>query len=86
MAHQSNQACATKCLQEPDVKRMARCIALDMDCAAICRLASGYMAPGSEFAKRPRASAAPTSAGAWPPYRHRGSRHCLPRGEDNNEP
>ena len=42
--------CATACLAEPDPKPMARCIALDMDCAAICRLASGYMARGSEFA------------------------------------
>jgi hypothetical protein len=65
MAHQQHQACidacnacaaacdhcATACLQEQDVKMMARCIALDMDCAAICRLAAGYMARGSEFAK-----------------------------------
>lgn len=42
--------CAASCLQEPDVKAMARCIALDMDCAQICRLAAGYMARGSEFA------------------------------------
>lgn len=43
--------CAASCLQEQDVKMMARCIALDMDCAQICRLAAGYMARGSEFAK-----------------------------------
>jgi hypothetical protein len=42
--------CAVSCLQEPDPKTMARCIALDMDCAEICRLAAGYMARGSEFA------------------------------------
>lgn len=49
MAHQMNQTCidacnacavacdhcAAACLQEADVKSMARCIALDMDCAAI---------------------------------------------------
>jgi hypothetical protein len=29
---------------------MARCIALDMDCADICRLAVAYMSRGSEFA------------------------------------
>ena len=29
---------------------MARCIALDMDCAAICRLAAGHMSRDSEFA------------------------------------
>ncbi len=44
--------CATACLKEDDVKMMARCIALDIDCAAICRLAAGYMARGSEFAQQ----------------------------------
>lgn len=42
--------CAVSCLAEKDVKAMARCIQLDMDCAAICRLASSTMARGSEFA------------------------------------
>lgn len=42
--------CASACLQEDDVKMMARCIALDIDCAAICRLAAGAMARGSECA------------------------------------
>lgn len=66
MAHQMNQLCidacnacadacdhcSTACLQEQDVKSMARCITLDMDCAAICRLAAGYMARGSECMKQ----------------------------------
>lgn len=43
--------CATACLQEDDVKMMVRCIALDIDCAAICRLAAGAMARGSQFAQ-----------------------------------
>jgi hypothetical protein len=38
------------CLPEKDVAAVARCIALDMDCAAICRLAAGVMARGSDFA------------------------------------
>jgi hypothetical protein len=42
--------CAASCLQEKDVKMMARCIALDIDCAEICRLASAYMGRGSELA------------------------------------
>jgi hypothetical protein len=42
--------CAASCLKEPDVKMMARCIALDIDCAEICRLASAYMSRGSELA------------------------------------
>lgn len=41
--------CAACCLQEPDVKAMARCIALDSDCAQICSLAIAYMSGGSEF-------------------------------------
>lgn len=63
MAHEQDQSCievcnecadecdhcAAACLQEQDVKSLARCIALDIDCAAICRLASGYMARGSEL-------------------------------------
>lgn len=40
--------CSVACLAEPNVKDMARCIALDMDCADICRLASSYMARNSE--------------------------------------
>lgn len=43
--------CAAACLREEDPAEMARCIALDMDCAAICRLAAGYMARGSENAE-----------------------------------
>jgi hypothetical protein len=42
--------CATACLAEADVKMLARCIGLDLDCAAICRLAAGFMARGSELA------------------------------------
>ena len=42
--------CAASCLQETDVKKMARCIALDIDCAEICRLAAAYMARGSPLA------------------------------------
>lgn len=43
--------CAVSCLEEQDVKSMARCIKLDMDCAQICRLAASYMARGSEFSQ-----------------------------------
>jgi hypothetical protein len=41
--------CATACLKEPDVAMMAECIRVDIDCAALCRLAAGYMARSSEF-------------------------------------
>lgn len=43
--------CATACLQEKDVKQMARCIQLDRDCAEICWAAAGYMSRGSDFAQ-----------------------------------
>lgn len=43
--------CAIACLGEQDVNAMARCIALDIDCAAICQLASAAMARGSEQAQ-----------------------------------
>lgn len=42
--------CASACLQEQDINAMARCIALDMDCAQICRMAASCMARDSEFA------------------------------------
>lgn len=42
--------CTMACLQEDEMKMMARCIALDIDCAQICRLAAALMARGSEFA------------------------------------
>lgn len=41
--------CAAACLRENDVKMLARCIQLDIDCAEICRLAAGYMGRGSEL-------------------------------------
>jgi hypothetical protein len=40
--------CATACLQEDDPKPMARCIALDLECADICRLAAASIARGGE--------------------------------------
>jgi hypothetical protein len=43
--------CATACLDEEHVASMATCIRNDIDCAAICRLAAGFMARGSVHAK-----------------------------------
>ena len=43
--------CATACLQEDDVKMMARCIANDRDCADICRLTATLLARGSQHGK-----------------------------------
>ena len=66
MAHQQHQSCidacykcvqacdycAISCLQEQDVKMMARFIALDIDCAVAYRLAASYMSRGSESIKQ----------------------------------
>ena len=35
-----------------NLDEMAQCIRLDMDCAAICRMAASFMARGSDFAKQ----------------------------------
>ena len=43
--------CASSCLHEKDVKAMAACIALDMDCAGICAFAVAAMARGSQHAQ-----------------------------------
>jgi len=65
MAHEKNQSlidalytcasecnhCATACLEEQDVKMLARCIKLDLDCADICKLAATYLERGSEHAE-----------------------------------
>jgi hypothetical protein len=42
--------CASACLGEDDVKMMVECVRLDMDCAAICRLAASYMSRDSASA------------------------------------
>jgi len=47
----SCEACATACLQEDDVKMMARCIMLDRDCADICMLTAKFVARNSDHAK-----------------------------------
>lgn len=43
--------CLAGCLSEDNVKMMARCIALDVDCAWMCQLAAAAMARGSEHAR-----------------------------------
>ncbi|WP_152208198.1 four-helix bundle copper-binding protein [Marinobacter changyiensis] len=41
--------CSVACLQEDNVAHMAKCIQLDMDCAASCRFTAGALARKSEF-------------------------------------
>ena len=42
--------CASSCTQEEDVAMMARCIQLDMECAALCYAAAQLMSLGSQRA------------------------------------
>lgn len=42
--------CTVACLDEQDVKMLARCIKLEIDCAEICRLAVSFLARGSAHA------------------------------------
>lgn len=44
--------CAAACLGEDDVKMMARCISLDIDCGQMCRTAAAMMARDSAFASQ----------------------------------
>ncbi len=48
---QECEHCAAACLQEDDVKILARCIKLDADCGKICWSAAGHMSRGSKFAQ-----------------------------------
>ncbi|MGX5856036.1 four-helix bundle copper-binding protein [Dyadobacter jiangsuensis] len=41
--------CATECLNEENVGHLAKCIQLDLECAAICRSAAEVMSLGSEY-------------------------------------
>ena len=43
--------CASSCLEEPDVKMMAKCIQLDMECAAICYATAQLLSLGSKHSK-----------------------------------
>ncbi|MDZ4810064.1 MAG: four-helix bundle copper-binding protein [Bacteroidota bacterium] len=42
--------CATECLQENDIKTLAKCIHLDRECAAICFAVANLMSIGGEHA------------------------------------
>lgn len=42
--------CSTACLREKDVKMMAECIRIDMDCAQMCTTTAAFIARGSDYA------------------------------------
>jgi hypothetical protein len=69
--------CAAACLGEQDVKMLARCIALDLECAEVCRTATILMARGSERAAEfCRLCADFCDACAEECERHRHMEHC----------
>ena len=43
--------CAATCLHEPDLPHLAHCIAMDMDCAAICRVTAACLSRQTPFAR-----------------------------------
>lgn len=43
--------CSTACLSEEDVKMMAACIKLDIDCAQFCEVTAAFVARNSDHAK-----------------------------------
>ena len=43
--------CAASCLEEQDVKMLAQCIKLDIDCAEICSLSISFISRGSKHAE-----------------------------------
>ena len=63
MSHEKNKAlietlyncatecshCAMACLDEQDVKMLATCIKLNIDCADICRLTASLLSRGSDY-------------------------------------
>ena len=51
MAGYHEYQCAASSTEEDDIKMMARCIRLDMECAAICYAAAQLMSMGSDRAK-----------------------------------
>jgi hypothetical protein len=42
--------CATSCLEESDIKMMAKCIQLDMECVVICNATAQLLSLGSAHA------------------------------------
>ncbi|HEY0858738.1 MAG TPA: four-helix bundle copper-binding protein [Albitalea sp.] len=68
--------CAVACLQEDDPKAMARCIALDIDCAEACRFASAAMSRGSEFAQTVCAMCADICEACGEECAHHPMAHC----------
>jgi len=43
------ERCAAACLAEEELQKLAGCIRLDLDCAALCRVVTAFAARGSAY-------------------------------------
>lgn len=69
--------CAGLCLKEPDVHNLAACIALNVECAAFCRVAAACMARGGAFVDQIcELCAKVCTACGRECERHQGMAHC----------
>ena len=69
--------CTTACLDEEEVKMLAKCIKLDIDCAEICSLIPGFLARGSAHASHLMAECADIcTACAEECEKHTHMEHC----------
>ena len=70
--------CATECLTQEHIGHLAKCIQLDLECAAICRSAAEVMSLGSGFsAHLCRVCADACNACAQECEKHAEMDHCL---------
>ena len=71
--------CATQCLKEANPEHLAKCIQLDLECAAICRSAAVVMSLESQFSAhlcRICADACNTCAQECEQHAQMGMDHC----------
>ncbi len=68
--------CLSACLLEQDVTPMARCIALDLECAATCWLLAGFCDRGSKFAPALAATCLTLCEACAAECAQHGHRHC----------
>ena len=76
--------CASACLDEEDVKMLAKCIKLDIDCAEICSLTANLIARGSvhgEHLKKECAEVCNACAEECEKHAKMGMEHCRTCGE-----
>lgn len=74
---QECERCAEACLGEQDVARMAECIRLNRDCAAICWTAASFLSRDSQFVEVVcRLCADVCDVCGWECAKHAEMEHC----------